>query len=147
LDGSERAENALPHAVHLSNVDNALILLVRVVGYPYLEQGNWSWALQREAIDQVVNEESAEAETYLRAISDRLSADGVSVAYELRRGAVDRAILDDGKPGDVVVIASHGRGGLARWFLGSVAEDVIRNATVPVLLIRTTSLPATTSNQ
>jgi nucleotide-binding universal stress UspA family protein len=116
--------------------------LVRVVGYPYLEQGNWSWALQREAIDQVVNEETAEAESYLQDVSDRLAADGLSVAYELRRGAVDRAILDGAVPGDVLVIASHGRGGLARWFLGSVAEDVIRSATVPVLLIRTASVPA-----
>jgi nucleotide-binding universal stress UspA family protein len=46
----------------------------------------------------------------------------------------------------VVVIASHGRGGLARWFLGSVAEDVIRSATVPVLHIRTASVPAGPQN-
>jgi nucleotide-binding universal stress UspA family protein len=146
LDGSERAEAALPHAVNLSRPDHAPILLVRVVGYPYLEQGNWSWALQREAIDQVVNEETAEAESYLQDVSARLAANGLSVAYELRRGAVDRAILDEGKSGDVIVIASHGRGGLARWFLGSVAEDVIRSATVPVLLIRTASVPAAPPN-
>ena len=146
LDGSERAEAALAHAVHLSRADQVPILLVRVVGYPYLEQGNWSWALQREAIDQVVNEETAEAESYLQDVSDRLAADGLSVAYELRRGAVDRAILDGGEPGDVIVIASHGRGGLARWFLGSVAEDVIRSAIVPVLLIRTASVPAAPQN-
>jgi nucleotide-binding universal stress UspA family protein len=146
LDGSERAEAALAHAVHLSRADHAPILLVRVVGYPYLEQGNWSWALQREAIDQVVNEETAEAESYLQDVSDRLAAEDLSVAYELRRGAVDRSILDDGEPGDVIVMASHGRGGLARWFLGSVAEDVIRSATVPVLLIRTASVPAAQPN-
>jgi len=146
LDGSERAEAALAHAVHLSRADQVPILLVRVVGYPYLEQGNWSWALQREAIDQVVNEETAEAESYLQDVSDRLAADGLSVAYELRRGAIDRAILDGGEPGDVIVIASHGRGGLARWFLGSVAEDVIRSAIVPVLLIRTASVPAAPEN-
>jgi nucleotide-binding universal stress UspA family protein len=132
--------------VHLSRVDHVPILLVRVVGYSYLEQGNWSWALQREAIDQVVNEETAEAESYLQGVADRLAAESLSLAYELRRGAADRAILDDGEPGDVVVIASHGRGGLARWFLGSVAEDVIRSATVPVLHIRTASVPAGPQN-
>jgi nucleotide-binding universal stress UspA family protein len=136
----------LAHAVHLCRVDHVPILLVRVVGYSYLEQGNWSWALQREAIDQVVNEETAEAESYLQGVADRLAAESLSLAYELRRGAADRAILDDGEPGDVVVIASHGRGGLARWFLGSVAEDVIRSATVPVLHIRTASVPAGPQN-
>ena len=39
-------------------------------------------------------------------------------------------------PGDLFVIASHGRSGVARWFLGSVAEELTRRATVPMLLVR-----------
>ena len=54
----------------------------------------------------------------------------------VRRGAVDRAILADPQPGDVIVMTTHGRGGVARWFLGSVAEDVVRRSAVPVLLVR-----------
>src|SRR5687768_16841707 len=69
----------------------------------------------------------------------------LTVTSEVRRVDVDRAILAHPRPGDVIVIASHGRGGPACWFLGSVAEDVIRNATVPVLLIRSAILPGDAS--
>ena len=41
------------------------------------------------------------------------------------------------KSGDLLVITTHGRTGLARWFFGSVAEGVMRRSAVPVLLIRT----------
>jgi nucleotide-binding universal stress UspA family protein len=137
LDGSKLAEQALADATGLANASSASILLVSVVGYPYLERkGLSSWALQQEALDQVVREETAKAEQYLRGVRERLVAEGFEVSTEVRRGAVDQAILADSRPGDVIVMTTHGRGGVARWFLGSVAEDVLRRATVPVLLIR-----------
>ena len=137
LDGSEVAEQALPDATGLARASNASILLLNVVGYPYLERkGLASWALQQEALDQVVREETAQAEQYLKGVRDRLLAEGFDVSAEVRRGAVDQAILADSQPGDVIVMTTHGRGGVARWFLGSVAEDVLRRSTVPVLLIR-----------
>ena len=137
LDGSERAEQALPNATDLARASNASILLVSVVGYPSLEREGLSfWALQREALDQVVREETEQAEQYLDGVRERLTGDGFDVVVEVRRGAVDRAILANLQPGDVIVMTTHGRGGVARWFLGSVAEDVVRRSTVPVLLIR-----------
>ena len=57
------------------------------------------------------------------------------MSVELRRGAVSRELLDAAEPGDLYVMTSHGRSGPARWFLGSVAEDVIRRSAVPVLLV------------
>jgi nucleotide-binding universal stress UspA family protein len=137
LDGSELAEQALPNATELARASNASILLVSVVGYPYLERkGLTSWALQQEALDQVVREETGRAEEYLNGVRKRLVADGFDVTVEVRRGAVDQAILADPEAGDVIVMTTHGRGGVARWFLGSVAEDVVRRSTVPVLLVR-----------
>ena len=137
LDGSELAQRALPDATGLARASNASMLLVSVVGYPYLERkGLSSWALQQEALDQVVREETGQAEQYLNGVKERLVAEGFDVSTEVRRGAVDQAILADSQPGDVIVMTTHGRGGVARWFLGSVAEDVLRRATVPVLLIR-----------
>jgi len=137
LDGSEMAEQALPNATELARASNASMLLVSVVGYPYLERkGLTSWALQQEALDQVVREETERAEQYLSGVRERLAADGFDVTAEVRRGAVDQAILTDPEAGDVIVMTTHGRGGVARWFLGSVAEDVVRRSTVPVLLVR-----------
>jgi nucleotide-binding universal stress UspA family protein len=46
-------------------------------------------------------------------------------------------IGDAARPGDVIVMASHGRGGARRWFLGSVAEKLIREAPVPVVIVPT----------
>ena len=42
----------------------------------------------------------------------------------------------------MIVMATHGRGGVTRWFLGSVAEEVVRHAPVPVLLVRALPVPA-----
>ena len=92
--------------------------------------------MQQEALDQVVREETGRAEEYLNGVRKRLVADGFDVTGEVRRGAVDQAILADPEAGDVIVMTTHGRGGVARWFLGSVAEDVVRRSTVPVLLVR-----------
>jgi nucleotide-binding universal stress UspA family protein len=137
LDGSELAEQALTHASGLAKASEAPIQLISVVGYPHLEsRGMSSWALQREALDQLVREETAQAEQYLAGVRDRLAGEGFDVATEVRRGAVDRAILDASQPGDLIVMTTHGRGGVARWFLGSVAESVVRRSPVPVLLVR-----------
>ena len=54
----------------------------------------------------------------------------------------DRAPSPGAGPGDVIVMATHGRGGVTRWFLGSVAEGVVRRAPVPVLLVRALPVPA-----
>lgn len=137
LDSSELAEQALLNATQLARASSAPILLVSVVGYPYLQsKGLSSWALQQEALDQVVQEETAQAQQYLDRVRTKLAADGFEVSTSVRRGAVDRAILADPQPGDIIVMTTHGRGGVARWFLGSVAEDVVRRSAVPVLLVR-----------
>jgi nucleotide-binding universal stress UspA family protein len=52
------------------------------------------------------------------------------------RGYAAAAIISATQEGDLIVMASHGRTGVRRWFLGSVAEEVLRQSTVPVLLIR-----------
>ena len=51
---------------------------------------------------------------------------------------LELAIVEAAQPGDLIVMTSHGRSGLPRWFLGSVAEAVVRRASVPVLLVRAT---------
>jgi nucleotide-binding universal stress UspA family protein len=50
-------------------------------------------------------------------------------------GAVAAAIESVTQPGDLIVMTSHGRGGIRRWIIGSVAEQLVRTATVPVLLV------------
>jgi nucleotide-binding universal stress UspA family protein len=70
------------------------------------------------------------------------------VTTEVRRGGVVFELQQVAQPGDLYVIASHGRGGISRWFLGSVAEELVRRSVVPILIVRvlTPNAAATAGN-
>lgn len=137
LDGSTVAEQALPDATELARLMDVPVHLLRVVD-PYVsEHGSLTGMFVDEgAIAQAIREEEAIARGYLESVADRMGKAGVRVTIETVRGHPDRAIVDRTVNGDLVTIASHGRGGLQRLLLGSVAEKVIRHAHTPVLLIR-----------
>jgi nucleotide-binding universal stress UspA family protein len=75
---------------------------------------------------------------YLAAIAEGLEAAGIRVERIQRDGAPAQVILEEARARNVVLIGmtTHGRGGLARLAFGSVADEVLRNAPCPVLLIR-----------
>jgi nucleotide-binding universal stress UspA family protein len=136
LDGSELAELALPHAVELARVSGAGIHLIRVVdltsGQPY---GAYL-AFEAAGYAEAANLEESESREYLSATRRQLEARGFRVTTETRRGPASHEVNQVVQPDDVVVMATHGRGGLRRWLLGSVAEEVVRHSPVPVLLVR-----------
>jgi nucleotide-binding universal stress UspA family protein len=61
---------------------------------------------------------------------------GVAMTQAVLTGSPFTAIAATTVPGDLIVMASHGRGGVRRWLLGSIAETLVRAAPVPVLLVR-----------
>ncbi len=137
LDGSKLAEAALPAAEELARLMRAPVLLLRVVDFTRLEQyGPYGLALEYASVEPVLAAERAEAVRYLEDVQRQLSTKGLSVTFAVRSGPVARELVAATQSGDVVVMASHGRGGLSRWLLGSVAEDVVRHAPVPVMIIR-----------
>jgi nucleotide-binding universal stress UspA family protein len=143
LDGSAIAEQALAQAVELSRMSGAPIHLLRVVDYLRMEQyGPYALALEYSTTEPILNVETTESREYLTAIETNLTGDGLTVDTEVRQGRVAREIVAAAQEGDVIVMASHGRGGFSRWLLGSVAEDVVRHASVPVLLVRAVTEPA-----
>lgn len=137
LDGSELAERAVPEAEELARMNKAELLFVRVVGYPNVAGGFGVWDVQQGVLAELVEQDTRDAETYLEGIRTRYANTDLTVRTEIRRGLVVPAILHDLHKGDAIVMGTHGRGGLKRWFMGSVAEDVVRQAPVPVLLVRT----------
>lgn len=138
IDGSELAERALTEAEQLARLTGAQLLLVRVVSFPNVSAaGLGAWEMQQSALAQLVEQDTAEATSYLDEVQRRISAEGLAVKSEVRRGLVVPGILDGTRPGDLIVMSTHGRGGIKRWFLGSVAEDIVRQSAVPVLLVRT----------
>jgi nucleotide-binding universal stress UspA family protein len=74
-------------------------------------------------------------EAYLKQQAEKVAAAGFAVETEVRVGRASGEVLEACKDVDIVLIATHGRTGVARWWLGSVADIVIREAGCPVLVI------------
>ncbi len=136
LDGSEVSERALPPAEELARRLGAPLHLVRVADPTWLRFGGNQAALEYAALGEAFADEEREAGDYLRRTLAALRGRGLEATSEVRRGAAATELVAGASPGDLLVMASHGRGGPARWLLGSVAEDVTRRSTAPVLLVR-----------
>jgi nucleotide-binding universal stress UspA family protein len=129
LDGSECAENVIPMVESLAKELKANIALLRVA-YAYTFPGVDS----TEAELKVVRE----AEEYLAEVEDRLKAKGLKTSSHVRYGNDAEEILDHAAQKDIDLIAmtTHGRSGVKRFLLGSVAEKVLRYSPKPIFLVR-----------
>jgi nucleotide-binding universal stress UspA family protein len=133
LDGSELSEAVLPVVARLAGPFDLTIELFTVVepmpGYAAAEVP----VARVEEIDRVARDE---AERYLSKVAAPLTARGLRVAWTVGRGHAVDAVLRHAQDAGVGLIAmsTHGRSGVGRLLLGSVAERVLRGAPVPVLL-------------
>jgi nucleotide-binding universal stress UspA family protein len=134
LDGSDIAEAVLPQAQMLAECSGAEIVLLSVVVHPHYDYFIPEPALASAAYENVVNETKG----YLERMAAQMSEHGLRVRTELCEGRVAESILDyaDSTQADLIAMSTHGRSGIGRWLIGSVAEKVIRAAKVPVLLVR-----------
>ncbi|MCL4504483.1 MAG: universal stress protein [Chloroflexi bacterium] len=134
LDGSTVAEAILPQAQMLAECGGAEIVLLSVIPHP-----NYDYFIPEPALASAAHENQAnECRAYLKRIADRLAGSGLQVRTELCDGPVAEAILDyaDSTGADLIAMSTHGRSGLGRWLMGSIAERVMHTAKVPVLLVR-----------
>ncbi len=129
LDGSETAEAALPMAGRLASALGAEVELIHVHGVLY---GGRDDRTEQDVVDS--------ARSYLDEKVRALDADaGVTARATLLEGVVDKEIrehLEGGPEGGLIVMTTHGRSGISRVWLGSVAEHLVRYAPMPVLLVR-----------
>jgi len=140
LDGSEIAEAALVEAEKMAQMTGAPIHLVRVIDFNSKDfAASYGMLTEPSAVSVLLEDESAAVRQYLEGVVARIVDQGFAVTSEVRRGTVYDQITAATRPGDLIVMASHGRSGIARWFLGSVAEEVVRRSSVPVLLLRAAS--------
>ena len=130
-DGSTASEGAIERAIDLANQYGATLHALYVV-----DAGTYS-SLEAAA-DVVADELRAEGTEAVEAIAARGADSGVAVETAVETGVVHRAIVDyvDRQEIDLVVMGTHGRTGVGRFLLGSVAEKVIRTADVPVMTVR-----------
>ncbi len=91
-----------------------------------------------ENFEALIETEKSETESYLATISERLKGQGLNVTTEHAEGRAADVIVDYGaKMGaGLVAMTTHGRSGLARALVGSVADEVVRRSSCPVLLVR-----------
>jgi nucleotide-binding universal stress UspA family protein len=139
LDGSSRAEQALPVAARLARVSGAAITLVTVVDLAH-EALLYQMA-EPSLSPQVIDQDLTEARAYLDRVSQRSDLAGVSLDKQVDLGnpalkILSRAEAEIARPIDLIVMSSHGYTGIKRWLLGSVAEKIARHASVPVLILR-----------
>lgn len=141
LDGSPLAEQILEHAVALGSLVGATYTLARVVSPTFLT----GYAPTAEGIlaDSGAGPEMAvmieEAERYLEETASRLRTRGLTVETQaIVETQPAPGILEFAreKSTDLIAMATHGRTGLSRLVLGSVADKVLRGTTAPILLLR-----------
>ena len=138
LDGSDVSEQALPVGSELASRLGVPLHLVRVADLAWMSVGAADTALEYSTLGDTISLEEQGARDYLDSIAKSLAGDKLSITTEVRTGFAAREIIAAAQPDDLLVMASHGRSGPARWLLGSVAEDVTRRAACPVLLVRAT---------
>ena len=138
LDGSGLAEKTLPHACALTKRLNLEMQLLRVYSLPMDAYVVADGVIARGPA-QYREELAKQAQDYLDGKVAGLRADGfkrlVAIALE---GDAASEIIDLGRkaPNSLIAMSTHGRSGIGRWVLGSVAEKIIQHAHNPVLLIR-----------
>ncbi len=133
LDGSELSKKALDHAEKLAKTFDAEIILFQVVPFMPI------YGSPELVTPLIVDEKQKEvAERYLTNLAEEMKKRGHKVTSMVRTGQqVAVEIIDFAKErgADLIVMCTHGRSGITRWVLGSVAHKVLTRAETPILLI------------
>jgi nucleotide-binding universal stress UspA family protein len=144
LDGSALAETGLPHAALLARTTGSTIVLFQVVLPPVLISPMLG-AVPTPTLDFGTEEAAiAAAQAYLAGVAGPLEAQGQPVQTAVTVGDPATAIVAwaaHDPSGRRIAMVTHGRSGLERWLLGSVAAKVLQSAPTPVLLVRAPAPP------
>jgi nucleotide-binding universal stress UspA family protein len=135
LDGSVRAERVLPVVAPMAKALDSELVLFQV---PICYVSGWmtgEWFLPVQGILATAEQD---AQVYLDYVAARLREEGVKASIATDIGAVAASIVQyaEEQNMDLIAMSTHGRTGLRRWALGSVADRVLRAGRVPLLLVR-----------
>lgn len=140
LDGSAFSEEGLSQAVNVfgRNLTPHLLRVVEIPTIPTAGITDGGIALNYGLVEEYLDATRDSANQYIQTMIARLTADGHTVTGEVTQGRVADEIqkASDAHQADAIAMATHGRGGLGRLVLGSVAERVLHESTRPLLLTR-----------
>jgi nucleotide-binding universal stress UspA family protein len=137
LDGSDVAEEVLGPAAEMARIMGASLTLLRVVEpVPLVAPDGMVYT--PPAIDpSLMDELTSQARKYVDHVAARWQGEGLSVETRVISNDLSAAaVLDAAVDHDLIALATHGRSRIARLFLGSVADKVVRGAHCPVLVVR-----------
>lgn len=134
LDGSPFGEHALPLAATIARHVGAGVHIVHAHRPDDPRHPDWYLPVEQRSEPEALKFERA----YLEVISQKLRAVGVSCSSALLEGLAVPSLCDHVKSSlaDLVVMTTHGRGPLSRFWLGSVADAFVRQISVPLVLVR-----------
>ena len=136
LDGSDVSEAALRIGEELARRLAVPLHLVLVADISVVRWGASEAAEAYAELSDEMTREKQEAGVYLEGLAQPLRDSGLAVTTDVPSGFAARELTEAVASGDLLVVASHGRSGIARWFIGSVAEEVVKRSPVPVLVAR-----------
>ena len=136
LDGSKTAEKVLPYARFVAGQLKLPIELLAVVDI--VEMTTHVSADRALHLDTMIEESVRNSEQYLGRVAGTFP--GASTKCRVEKGKAEQVIIETAAAdeGTLITMATHGRSGINRWLLGSIAEKVLRGATNPVLVVRAT---------
>ena len=138
VDGSEISKQALYEAIDLAKDQKAKLRIIHVVDEYIVDYSGIG--IDYDKYEASMKEYGEKILKDMEEIARQSNTDFESKLVELKtnQGRVEQKIIEQAKnwPADLIVIGTHGRRGLSHLFLGSVAEGVVRIASMPVLLIR-----------
>lgn len=138
VDKSNASNLALQEAVRLAKDQNAKLRIIYIVEEVVIKS-----AEKRVSFDTLWNVYKEDGQDFLNVINEKLKSSNIKyetflIELPLSEGELADKIMAEAQswPADILVLGTHGRHGVKRFFIGSVAESVVRIATLPVLLIR-----------
>lgn len=138
LDGSRAAQAIFPFVEEMAKRLKLEVNLIQVISaettVQFTPMGPDTWTVPSDVLQQI----DVLASGYLAGVGKDLEREGLSVRWDVLRGPTSQRIVEFAQetPGSMVAMTTHGRSGLRRWVLGSVADKVVRAAGEPVLVIR-----------
>jgi len=136
LDGSPRAEQALPVAARIARASGGSVILLQVVSPPI----DYGGGLTQTPLmtEEVIETELALSSSYLDRVAKARELAEIETTTEVMFGlpAQDILAIAESRLVDLIVMCSHGRTGFTRWVLGSVAQKIAHHCPVPLLVLR-----------